>query len=768
MIGRAPEGQMLDADVVGVRRGDSAGFRAIQHMARKLRRKRMETLRRLSVMAMSIFMFRISYESWDVSAALRRLMGDMMQQACLKLCQGVFGGGKSAVGVFLGTLSFSGGGRAVALRHRNARRWKSATLGLALNAVLLGRGLALAQAPPTPTPTSTSTSSLSPTPAPASTAAPTSTATPATVPGEKSAEAVPKVKLTTEMLRPPEPAKVLAAFGAVRKWVDEWHVDEADAIAKNVGELSGAVCVTLRYGGRIIGRDAELGGPDALANATKNAMRDAGKFLGGAGKPPNADRVTIGLELAGALVPYAVSSYGDTDLEVPIGIDGVGARAGTGENEKIRVIFPSMMLTAGHGSDRSVGAGSQSPGDALGAAAAYVLGDPAVGLRDVPANEPQKLMKDRGVVFYRFSVSNVGQIAPGDAPVFLYRHGRVVQERDVSVASLRAMADGLAGYLLSRVKLTDGRAAVSGMYSPVNGAEVARAEVAEEALVGWALARAAASGILTTETSKPSLEAARAIVKDLSDRDPKGRKIEATPVGSAVFLLLLHELGDEIPEAEDAEKAARATVRKTLEEPIRSPAVSALCVLAAAHSEGELSALGGKVLPAIFEAARVEKLAAAMPWVVLAARAYAPEGAIASSPAMQEWRDLVFKFVMSAEDAGADGEDLVGGIVFTGTQTPLPSAQSIRVIAGLAAMLNDDRLTARDVRAKEIGRLIPSLRFLRQLMGDEFNGTMFVDPLKAHWGIRNSLWDQRMSNEAGALGLVTLCEAVEGASKPTK
>ena len=80
-------------------------------------------------------------------------------------------------------------------------------------------------------------------------------------------------------------------------------------------------------------------------------------------------------------------------------------------------------------------------------------------------------------------------------------------------------------------------------------------------------------------------------------------------------------------------------------------------------------------------------------------------------------------------------------------------------------MLNDDRLTPPADRAKEIARLVPSLRFVRQLMGDEYNGTMFVDPLRAEWGVRNSMWDQRMSGEASALALITLCEAVEGAQR---
>lgn len=573
-------------------------------------------------------------------------------------------------------------------------------------------------------------------------------------------------KLTTELLQPPSPQRMMSAFGEVRKWIDAWEVTPSDE-TKVVGDSSGAVCLTLRFGGRIVGRSVEVGGPDALERATRDAIKDASAFFGAKGKPENASRICISLEASGALIPYQPSSYDDTDLEIPDGIDGVAARAGEGEHEKLRVVFPSMMLTFGHGMERSVGSGGQSPGDALASCAAHVLEDPTVGIRGDGRSDPVKLMRDRKVTFYRFEVSQLAQVSPAEAPVFLYRQGRVIPEREVSVASMKTWAEGLANHLLTRVSIHDKGALVSGLYSPISGACVARADIAEEAMVGLALARAADSGILNSDTANRARDAARAIVRDLSVREQAPRNIETSPVASAAFLLTIQALEIDAPEAKEAISAAKKEVRSVLEGPVRSPSVTAFAAWAAAGVENspEFALLAKQGVTAIYRAAPVEKLATAMPWLVMAVRTTEPSGPIASSAVLDQWRDLAYKFVMKAQDAGADGEDLVGGVVFTGSRAPLPSAQSLRVIAGLASMLNDDRLTTASDRSAEIARLVPSLRFVRQLMGDEYNGTMFVDPLRAEWGVRNSMWDQRMSGEAGALALIAICQAASGAQR---
>lgn len=698
---------------------------------------RSEILRRLSVMERRSFMSGTPYSFSDVRAALSWLVVLLMQ----RVCRNEAPAGHDHCGarrlVFLGTWRFSGAMQEVLMRRRNVHCSQHSTGGIRALACLITL-LALC--------------------------------VPAlgqeTLPKHPDGEERKVDRISQELLSAPEPKLMMGGFASLRKWIDAWDVVPSEE-TKALGNASGAVCVTLRYGGRVVGRSVEVGGPDALERAARNVMKDALGFFGEKGKPKNAARIAISLEAAGALVPYQPSSYDDSDLEIPAGIDGVGARAGERDRERLRLVFPSMMLTFGHGADRTVGSGGQSPGDALAACAANVLEDPAVGIRSDSANDPSKLMRDRKVTFYRFEVTQLAQISPAEAPVFLFRQGKVFQERDVNVAAMKTWADGLANHLLSRISIHDKGALVSGLYSPISGACVPRAEIGEQALIGMALARAAQSGVLSAEAAAKSLEAARAIVRDLAVADSEKRKIETSPIASAALLLTVQALATEAPEAKGAIEAARREVRSVLEGPVRSPSVSALAAWAASGVEGkpELLAAAKSAVPAIFRAAPVEKLAAAMPWIVMAARSVEPDGEIASSVALDQWRDLVFKFVMRPQDAGTDGEDLVGGLVFTGSRAPLPSAQSLRVIAGLAAMLNDNRLTPPADRAAEIARLVPSLRFVRQLMSDEYTGTMFVDPLRAEWGVRNSLWDQRMSGEASALALITLCEAIEGAER---
>lgn len=695
---------------------------------------RSEILRRLSVIFRSDFMSLIPFKSLVVGLARDRAMGHFLQPLCPSAPTPPVCIQPRLQAAFFGPFRFPAVAGALALQFRNTFRRLRATRCSATAGFVLGLLSALSPA-----------------------------SAQDVLPKHPEGETRKVQQISEQLLRPPAPQVMMDGFADLRAWLRDGVIKPSPA-AKMLGDSTGALCVTLRYGGRVVGRSVEIGGPDALERAAANVLKDLKSFFGEQLRGEQADRIVISLEAAGALIPYQPSSWDAADLEIPAGIEGVGARWGEGDQQRLRLVFPSMMLTFGHGSEKSVGTGGQAPGDALASCAANVLQDPSVGLRADPASDPVKLARDRKVMFYRFDVSQLAQINPVEAPVFLYRHGRVVQEKDINSAVMRTWADGLAQHLLNRVAVHDKGALVSGLYSPVSGACVPRAEIGEEALIGLALARGAESGVLAPDIANRSREGARAILRDLAARDEAKRRVESSPIAAAAYLLTLRTLGVESPELKEATTAASKAVRAELEGTVRSPSVYALA-LWAASSDASLQELAQQSLPKLFRAVPVEKLAAAMPWAVVAARTISTGEDIPSAGMFGEWRELVFKFVLRPQDAGSDGEDLVGGMVFTGAKSPLPSAQSLRVIGGLAALINDDRLTPPPERGKEIARLLPSLRFVRQLMGDEYNGTMFVDPLRAEWGIRNAMWDQRMSGEASALGLITLCEAIEGTQR---
>lgn len=558
-------------------------------------------------------------------------------------------------------------------------------------------------------------------------------------------------------LAPPDAKLALEAFndvrGEIRRQLSGLSriVPEDDAAMYLVGPKSGAVQVTIRFGGRVVGRVWRLGGDDAAlpkaaeaaASAASRFMRDndldAGVFV---------PRLLISVELAGALVPYAPASYDDADLEIPPGIDGVGARV----DDTTRLIFPSSMLT------QSVATGMpQSPGDALVAAAAGALDDPVAGLRIDPNNHPHKLAKDRKVQFYRFSVTHVSQESPEAPATFLHRHGRVVAEREVTLDAMKQWGDGVADYLAARVVSNPSgsdQVAIESIFNPLSATATRSTDPAVMSLAALALSE-----------RKP--ESAGTLLRAVAHGSKKAR---LRPAAAGAYLIALERFLARSPGKADGVDGAIVQATEVCEQSLGHENLSlaerslALAGLARrARTDAELRPrLDGK-LGGLLATTQVDQLASAMPWIVMAARDLAPtEAPLAAAPLLGEWRDLAYKFVLTAEDAGPDGEDLVGGMVFTKARVPLPSAQTVRVAAGLAAMLAEPRLTPAADRGKEIVRLVPVLRFTRQLMGDDIHATMFADPLQAKWGVRNAMWDQRMNTDAAALALLAIDEAVAG------
>ncbi|MBY0112985.1 MAG: hypothetical protein K2Y21_09200 [Phycisphaerales bacterium] len=577
------------------------------------------------------------------------------------------------------------------------------------------------------------------------------------------APAVPKVAAAVPDLAPPDARLALEAFNAVQSLIRDWKPGDTSPVVAGsafdrASRACGAAQVTLRFGGRVVGRAWRVGGtPGALLATARDAMHAAEPFLHESGVKESvfASRLLVSLELAGALVPYAPASYDDADLEIPPGIDGVGARV----DDTTKLIFPSSMLT------HNTAAGlPQSPGDALAAAAAAALDDPVAGLRADPNNVPQKLAKDRKVQFYRFSVTHVSQPSPEAPATFLYRHGRVVAEREVTLDAMKQWGDGLADFVAARVvtnSTKEGEVAIESIFNPLGGTATRSTDPAVMSLAALALAE-----------RKP--DQARTLLHAVATAAEKSR---LRPAAAGAYLIAIARLSAAVnavtPVSSDGidrattqavESCEQALAQENLSLAERSLALAGLA--RRARTDAALRPrLDGK-LAALLSATKVDQLASAMPWIIMAARDLTPpsppDAPLAVAPLLGEWRDLAYKFVLTADDAGPDGEDLVGGMVFTKSRVPLPSAQTVRVAAGLAAMLADPRLTPAADRGKEIVRLVSVLRFTRQLMGDDIHATLFADPLRAKWGVRNALWDQRMNTDAAALALITLDEAIAG------
>jgi hypothetical protein len=164
----------------------------------------------------------------------------------------------------------------------------------------------------------------------------------------------------------------------------------------------------------------------------------------------------------------------------------------------------------------------------------------------------------------------------------------------------------------------------------------------------------------------------------------------------------------------------------------------------------------------VFGSTQPGLLATQMPWVVWAEqRLGSGRDRLPAAAALGEFREQIFASVVTAEAAGVDGADLVGGVVFTKGGPALPTWQTLRAAAAMASMLGDSRLTPRDTFMRELSRALTLTRFARQLTADEFNGFAYAEPERAIFGVRLAVFDSRMPPQATALTLVMLADLAD-------
>lgn len=599
------------------------------------------------------------------------------------------------------------------------------------------------------------------------TTAPTTPAATPEKPAESPAPGAPTTQPPTNPTQPgsetvlqtlPDASAVLAASNQLADWIKAW---KAPAEKPEGLPTTPAATVTLRLLGEIVGRGQDMTGDDstiwraatkALAEATKRLPFD-NDALSDQRKREVSGSISISLEVAGVPVPLHADTYDDVDAMVPIGLSGVAGRLG----ERVEYVFPAGML-----------ASATSPGDTAAGVVGRLLRDPAKGIRIDETAQP-KAVASQGVKLYRFDVLHVYKTSPGDGGRFLYRGGRVVEQSTITATSLREFADGLATNLTARRWPGKERFGVRGAYDPVrNVHEPAIAPPPEQALIALALRRYGSLG--EGEPFKTARQAADAVIADLASVTEGEEAPWATPRGAALFIAALAEGSKsrldnpEFTEAVSVLPALERCIVVVNGEQQREAVLRALA-LACGGTRGDTAAgrgAAGMILSSILTADAGSQ-ATAMPWLFFADRA-ASGGSVdpLHAPAYRTFRDQAYNVMLSQADAGDDGRDLVGGFVFAAPgKASLPSSQSARVAAALAAMLNDESVTPPADRTKELVRLLPVLRFLRQLAADETTAPLLKDSPRSRWGIRSAFWDPRMPGEATALTLLAVCETLD-------
>ncbi len=581
-------------------------------------------------------------------------------------------------------------------------------------------------------------------------------------------------------LAPPTPAEAMRAYRQVDGWVRAFAVPE---VAEPVSKPA-AACVILRANGAVLGRGVAVDTTgQAVPRAVRAALSEARERLNLANDAladeharEFAKNFAICLELSGALIPITPLTFAECDLELSQGLDGVAASVGG----KTEALFPGWMLAT-----------ASFASDGLVSCVAAASGDPNLAIKVNPKSQPPQLAAEHGVTCYRFRATHLAQLAADQEPIFLHRGGRIVSQRDITRGTLIQFAADLNARLAGIRE--DGRT-----FQPLNSpyfswkAQVAPSAdpVLDDSLRVLGMAVYARAGV-PTPAGKAKPGVMHEAVGALFERELVVRKnspLKDRPLHAAGYAAVAYA---EAVAADVAAKEPRdfdalgidvalqgafdleSGWSPRVEGPERAFIAYGLACWSAMPNLSEperakFRALAESAVRAVYRDTKPNLLVGQMPWLGWAELIVSkdkPE--IPAAAVLREMRDVVWRHQLSVDDGGADGPDLVGGIVFTASANPLPAWQSSRAIAFLASAMGDRRLTDPDERMRETVRMLAGLRFLRQLAVDDAAAYAAMDPLTATWGIRASLWDQRQTPEATALTLIAVCEFLKGLDEAT-
>jgi hypothetical protein len=560
-----------------------------------------------------------------------------------------------------------------------------------------------------------------------------------------------------------EPGAGLGVFSQVESWVRDWDLPSADS-PEALSEPMRAVTVTLRLDGRVFGRgSAASADPDRMlvwraasqainaANAKLTQDRDA---MWEAFIRELSGRIMIGIELGDELIPIS-----QNELELPgfgysPGSVGFATRLGA----RADAVGPGSILLKRGDPARSV------------AALSLTLSEDVNLVMQSP-----KDLSEQGFIFYRWVPMCIAQPSPGLGGVFLDRGGRAIDSGEISVHSIRSMSDRVAAHLIGRRWEGVEDYGFVGTLDPVTGQAASPfAGAFEQALGAFALLRYGNDA--ASEAKREAVIAAREILRELTRVEP----VEVTPwddpLASCMIVIALSEVPLELILGDQDLSVLRTNTLQTLDtiyaesggfDPIIPDAAQGLVahalVASAKLDPKDRTALASSAISRVYLETPAELLVSQMPFLAWAQMEQGGDGEVPAGSALRQMRSDVWDHQLVRADLNWIDRDLAGGIVFTRSNAPLPSWSALRPLAAVASMLGHEQLTPGSVGSgevpREIGRLVDSIRFVRQLVAQGETMHMFADAELADWGVRMALWDQRMPIESSAMTLLLLVEA---------
>lgn len=564
-------------------------------------------------------------------------------------------------------------------------------------------------------------------------------------------------------VEPPSPTNTMKVFAMVEGWVHELDVPTKPVVLA----YGNAAMVTLRLDHAIIGRGtSSLGNGQAAWDATRIAIAEAlarlpgsNDAVGQAAKRALGPKMTISLELGGQFIPIGTSSWQAIDTRVRPAMDGVAARITKDNQTTIALTFPSVMRA--RGDLPSVGAVR---------AVAEASGDPNLAIKSDPKSSPRRLADEHGVAILGFKVTHLAQFAPGQSATFLYRGQRVVQSSEIDKASIQEWSIKLAQHLSRR--------SGTSTYNPAAGTATGTALAPELAITVRALeARLAMPGV-----PEPIADEARGAIASIRNKliSQAPTKVAFSSMSAAALVLAGIDKVDS-PEAKALVPRVHESLasafsmnggwNKAVPEAARGFVAWGLVELArndatlAEAQRAEVLARAQAAIRAVYRETAEGNLVMHLPWLYYAevglADRSAPAPQLPAAAALRNARDTITKHQLTRADAGDDGIDLVGGIVYTRGGATLPTAASARAISYLAITLGDARLTSIEESLPELTRMLAGFRFLKQLTLDEASGYFAVNPKVALGGIQTSTWDPAQPIEASAIALLAACDGLK-------
>ncbi|MFG0256932.1 MAG: hypothetical protein ACF8GE_03415 [Phycisphaerales bacterium JB043] len=544
----------------------------------------------------------------------------------------------------------------------------------------------------------------------------------------------------------------LTAYESVRTWIDGWQIPDDARVW--IGEDAAGVCVTLRYEGVVVGRSVRMRADDeALVEAIREAMLESEYALPVWRDATQREQlmeiaplVTLDIQIATEMTPVLGGTVEEATREFSPGRHGVAARVG----QDIAGVFGGTMLST-----------NRLPSESLRSAMSEL---------DLPLLPLAELRESHGVIVYRFDALHLAQSEASEPAQFLRRGGRHRTMRDVNTRGLREMGDGLAAHLLMR-RDPSGGGALRGTYEPWTHRyqNVEADDLYAQALSALALARW--SHVRRTQglDSAGLMRVAVLVMEQLAARR---QEVTSSASASSMYVIATRELsvdGVNLPPGVMALRAeclaflqTKYHKRRGFDGDVRVGERAMMCLALAETPVGE------SAMERLLRDLGPTELTSAMPWLGWTTMVLAPEnGENESAVALRAMRELVWRHQLEEVLLPVPDRDLAGGIVFTSSSNPLPTAQLVRPMAMLATMLGDRRLTSEEELTGELTSLMRSMRFLQQLCAGESEGHMYVDPEAARWGVRSALWDQRMTLEHSAMGLLVVAETLDSVFRRT-